>query len=270
MFSGIIFSNCKTIDYFLIPCTYHFSKIKRIQALEFLPRKCASSLKYLARLTHLSGIYFYFIFNVSDYLYIFLLIFLHIFSRVYGGTGMGLAICKKISELLKGEISATSVVGVGSTFTFIFPIQLRESSVVDALIPQMESIMLRPSLRILIVEDNLINRKLVEAYLSRLGYNADIACNGLEALDAVARCAALGRKYDIVFMDIRMPVMDGIEATKCIRDRFSEDMQPRIVALTADALDVNRQECLDVGMDDFLTKPLTLAQISSIIYQAEE
>ena len=183
---------------------------------------------------------------------------------------MGLAICKKLSELLKGEISATSVVGVGSTFSFTFPIQLRGSSVVDTLIPEIKSIMVRPSLRILIVEDNLINRKLVEAYLSRLGYSADIACNGLEALDAVARCAVLGMKYDIIFMDIRMPVMDGIEATKCIRDRFSKNMQPRIIALTADALDVNRQECLGAGMDDFFTKPLTLAQISSIIYRAEE
>lgn len=108
-----------------------------------------------------------------------------------------------------------------------------------------------PWLRLLIVEDNEVNRKVALTLLKRIGYTADIATNGQEALDALER-----QTYDMVLMDIQMPVMDGLEATRIIRARWPAECQPRIIAMTAHAMEGDREHCLEHGMDDYISKPI--------------
>jgi len=109
----------------------------------------------------------------------------------------------------------------------------------------------RHPLRILLAEDNLVNQKLALRLLSQMGYRADVAANGIEAIEAVQRQA-----YDVVLMDVQMPEMDGLEAAREIRRRWSDSTRPRIVAMTANAMEGDREECLTAGMDDYLTKPI--------------
>ena len=116
------------------------------------------------------------------------------------------------------------------------------------------------ALRILVVEDNVVNQKVALGMLARLGCRADVAANGLEALEAVHR-----QHYDVVLMDVQMPLMDGLEATREIRAQLPADRQPHIVALTANALAEDRDRCLSAGMDDYLSKPLRAAQLVAVI-----
>ena len=109
----------------------------------------------------------------------------------------------------------------------------------------------RQPLRILLAEDNVVNQKLALRLLERLGYRADLAANGVEAIRAVER-----QPYDVVFMDVQMPEMDGLEATRQICGRWSKGERPRIIAMTANALAEDREACLAAGMDDYLAKPI--------------
>jgi CheY-like chemotaxis protein len=115
-------------------------------------------------------------------------------------------------------------------------------------------------LKILLVEDNLINQKVAQKMLKRLGHNADIAANGKEAIRALER-----RPYQIVFMDIHMPEMDGIEATKIIRERLISEEQPHIIALTAYNLEYSREMCLQAGMDGYISKPVIIDDLREAI-----
>jgi CheY-like chemotaxis protein len=118
--------------------------------------------------------------------------------------------------------------------------------------------------RILLAEDNIVNQKVALHMLARLGYRADVAANGLEALNAVHR-----QHYDIVLMDVQMPEMDGLESTKRMVKEFpSRKDRPWIIALTANAMQGDRELCLHSGMDDYISKPLRLTELSSALERA--
>jgi len=114
--------------------------------------------------------------------------------------------------------------------------------------------------RILLAEDNPINQRVAQKMLKRLGYPVDVAANGLEALQALEH-----KSYNIILMDIQMPEMDGLEATRIIRQRLSAEEQPRIIAVTAHALDYSREMCIDAGMDDYIAKPVQKDELAEVL-----
>jgi CheY-like chemotaxis protein len=116
---------------------------------------------------------------------------------------------------------------------------------------QREQLAERIPLRILLVEDNVVNQKVASRFLEQMGYRRDLAANGFEALEALDR-----QPYDVVLMDVQMPEMDGLEAARAIRRRFPDEYRPQIIALTASALEEDRKDCLASGMNDYLSKPL--------------
>lgn len=115
-------------------------------------------------------------------------------------------------------------------------------------------------LRILVAEDNVVNQKLMLQVLKRLGYQADIANNGLEAVESLHR-----QPYDVILMDIQMPEMDGIEATRRICQDWKPEERPRIIAITANTVEGHREMCLEAGMDDYLSKPLRIEQLAQAL-----
>jgi signal transduction histidine kinase/ActR/RegA family two-component response regulator/tetratricopeptide (TPR) repeat protein len=177
-------------------------------------------------------------------------------TRKYGGTGLGLVISQRLAEIMGGAMSAHSE-GPGRGCTFRFHIQAPAAATApqaDAakpkatLDPQMST---RHPLRILLAEDNAVNRKLALRLLGQMGYTADVALNGLEALERVGQ-----QPYDVVLMDVQMPEMDGLEASRQITAKHPRGARPRIVAMTANAMQGDREECLAAGMDDYVTKPI--------------
>jgi CheY-like chemotaxis protein len=113
---------------------------------------------------------------------------------------------------------------------------------------------------ILLAEDNPVNQKITQKILKRLGYPVDVAANGLEVLEALER-----QSYDIILMDIQMPMMDGLEATRIIRQRLSLRKQPKIIAVTAHALDYSREMCIDAGMDEYIAKPVQKNDLAEVL-----
>jgi CheY-like chemotaxis protein len=114
----------------------------------------------------------------------------------------------------------------------------------------------RHPLRILLAEDNVVNQKLALRILQQMGYRADLASNGIEAVESVER-----QTYDVVLMDVQMPEMDGLEATRKICARWQSQERPRIVAMTANAMQGDREMCIAAGMDDYLTKPIRVERL---------
>jgi len=121
-----------------------------------------------------------------------------------------------------------------------------------------------PPLRILVAEDNVINQKVALLTLERLGYRADMVSNGIEVLEALRR-----QWYDVILMDVQMPEMDGIEATAHVRSEFSEDEQPRIIAMTANAMEGDKERCLEAGMDDYVGKPFRMHELAAVLRKCE-
>jgi CheY-like chemotaxis protein len=133
------------------------------------------------------------------------------------------------------------------------PIRVREPAARPRFDPQMGQ---RHPLRILLAEDNVVNQKVALRILERLGYRADVAANGLEVLEALER-----QSYDVVLMDVQMPEMDGEEATRCLREQWPEERRPRIIAMTAHAMQGDQERYLAVGMDDYVSKPVRVEEL---------
>lgn len=179
-------------------------------------------------------------------------------SRNYEGTGLGLAICRRLVELMEGEISLESELGVGTTFHLFLPLKTELIETPTEAIQADNSHALDFSaLKVLVVDDIKMNQVIITKMLSKLGISPDLAVNGLEAVEHATQ-----QQYDIIFMDCRMPVMDGFEATR--RLRGANYLKP-IVALTAGTTTEERQNCFDVGMDDILSKPYTAKDLTQTL-----
>jgi len=186
-------------------------------------------------------------------------------QREYGGTGLGLAISKSLVEMMDGEIGVTSKIGVGSTFWF--NVMFEKTDNVSNTVPTLNNndVTLKKSnksLSILLVEDNLINQKVATGIIKQLGHNVTIAGNGKIGVDLYK-----ANNYDIVLMDIQMPIMDGFTATREIRNwEQEEERKPGvIIALTANALKEDKEKCFDIGMNDFLSKPFKIKDIEKAL-----
>ncbi|MBS0533081.1 MAG: response regulator [Proteobacteria bacterium] len=179
-------------------------------------------------------------------------------ARRFGGTGLGLAISRRLVALMGGAISIESEVGKGTTFRFAIDCRIDAAAPAIAEGAAVATPAMKRDIRILVAEDNKTNQQVVLALLNRLGYGADIANDGAEAL---AACAAT--HYDLVLMDMMMPGMDGPSATRSIRKLDAPFGAPHIIALTANASAADRAICLGAGMDDFLAKPVTRAGLSA-------
>lgn len=190
-------------------------------------------------------------------------------TRKFGGTGLGLSICAKLAQLMEGEVFATSVLGTGSTFGVNLPLKCGEEEVItEELVDDFKEGSLLSSNfphRILLVEDNQVNQKLVKMMLKKIGYTCDIANNGLEAVQAVQQLKkSKNLVYTIIFMDMQMPEMDGLEATTVLLEKY-KSITPPIVAMTANAFAEDKEKCFSVGMSDFISKPISRGDISRVL-----
>ncbi len=187
-------------------------------------------------------------------------------TRRYGGTGLGLSICSQLVKLMNGAITVQSEPQHGSCFSFTVPVIAAPASAASA---ENGNFTTGPDaskkqLRILVAEDNVINQRLIIRLLEKEQHESILACNGIEAVDL-----ASSRTFDMILMDVHMPELDGLEATR--RIRASEDpsgLRVPIYAMTAAAMDRDREECFRAGMDGYLSKPIEIKKLKEILASA--
>ncbi len=189
--------------------------------------------------------------------------------RRHGGTGLGLAIVKRLVELMGGSISVSSEVDHGTEFLLQIPFAVSEGvaasadaagMTVEGAGHEQAAVARGQPVRILLAEDNLVNQRVISRLLQKLSFAVEVANNGQEAVEMHASGA-----YDLIFMDKQMPVMDGFEATAGIRALDGAVRHTPIVALTANALAGDREQCIEAGMDDYLSKPVMPAQLAEMV-----
>ena len=181
-------------------------------------------------------------------------------TRLYGGTGLGLAICRRLVEMMGGDIQAQSEVGAGATFEFRAPLPI---SAVDSTPSTTPSFERDEHIRVLVADDVEANRALVTALLAGLGLSADVACNGAEAVEMARR-----GDYDLVLMDVQMPVMDGLTATRTLRALGRGFERLPVIALTANVQPEQIERCRQAGMTDHVGKPIQLVELVGAIQTA--
>jgi len=185
-------------------------------------------------------------------------------TRRYGGTGLGLSISKKLVQLMNGNIYVKSTLGKGSIFSFEIPLAIKNITLFDDKIKNKQKISTIDEVNnikpILIAEDNRINKIVLEHILTELGFKTIWAKNGKEAIDNLIQT-----DFYIIFMDIHMPELDGLEATKIIRKMKNKKQNIPIIAITADAMKGDKEKCLAAGISDYITKPFQKSDIISII-----
>ena len=186
-------------------------------------------------------------------------------TRRFGGTGLGLTLCRLLCKVMGGNIWIESKKGVGSSF--FFTIDLEESQIFSdnaICLPDNDVEMDINGLKILLVEDNIVNKLIAFAFLEKLNCSVEWAKNGLEALNILKNPKSC---FDVVLMDLLMPVMGGIEATNEIINQIEVDRVPPIIALTANVFDTNKKACFDAGMIDFIVKPLKKERLLEVLYK---
>jgi signal transduction histidine kinase/ActR/RegA family two-component response regulator len=193
-------------------------------------------------------------------------------TRRFGGSGLGLAICKQLVTLMGGRIGVNSVKGSGATFWFTIPLEVATSEMLitsmDNIVldefseKQIEDSIIQSELRILLAEDNRMNQTLMLKILGKLNISVDIANNGQEALAYLDT-----NHYDIILMDCQMPVLDGYDTSQSIRRDYQQHATTPIIALTANALEGDKEKCLASGMDAFMSKPFKLPEFKLLLVQ---